>query len=226
MLTLIYNYEFVAMIRTWLPAEKIKRVLTHRHEFVDNTSAATLGIVTPLCTCLVIPMLIGFVESGVPLGVTFSFLVASRMTNEVAMVLLWGLFGPRVALMYIAVGMIIAMMSGWIIGRLHLEKWVEDYVYKLKVGNRRFAAMSFPDRVRASWSYVRQIFHKVAPWVALRVGIGAFIDVYAPENSLARHAGKNNPFAVLLAVLIGIPLCSNAAVNINGLSPRPIQILD
>jgi uncharacterized membrane protein YraQ (UPF0718 family) len=209
-LLLVLIVFVVAMIRTWLPAEKIKKVLTHRYEVIDNLLASALGIITPFCTCSAIPMFIGFVESGVPLGVTFSFLVASPMINEVAMVLLWGLFGPKIALMYVGVGMLIAIVSGWIIGRLHLEKWVEDYVYTLKVGNSTLSAMSFRDRIQASWSYVGQIFHKVAPWVAVGVGIGAFIHGYAPENFLARYAGRDNPFAVLLAVLIGIPLYSNA----------------
>jgi uncharacterized membrane protein YraQ (UPF0718 family) len=209
-LLLVLIVFVVAMIRTWLPAEKIKKVLTHRYEVIDNLLASALGIITPFCTCSAIPMFIGFVESGVPLGVTFSFLVASPMINEVAMVLLWGLFGPKIALMYVGLGMLIAIVSGWIIGRLHLEKWVEDYVYTLKVGNSTLSAMSFRDRIQASWSYVGQIFRKVAPWVAVGVGIGAFIHGYAPENFLARYAGKDNPFAVLLAVLIGIPLYSNA----------------
>jgi uncharacterized membrane protein YraQ (UPF0718 family) len=209
-LLLVLIVFVVAMIRTWLPAEKIKKVLAHRYEVIDNLLASALGIITPFCTCSAIPMFIGFVESGVPLGVTFSFLVASPMINEVAMVLLWGLFGPKIALMYVGVGMLIAIVSGWIIGRLHLEKWVEDYVYTLKVGNSTLSAMSFRDRIQASWSYVGQIFHKVAPWVAVGVGIGAFIHGYAPENFLARYAGRDNPFAVLLAVLIGIPLYSNA----------------
>jgi hypothetical protein len=201
----------VAMLRTWIPAEKIKKVLTHRHQFVDNILAASLGIITPFCTCSAIPMFIGFVESGVPLGVTFSFLVASPMINEVAMVLLWGLFGARVALLYVGVGLLIAIVSGIIIGRLHMEKYVEDYVYKIKVGAAAGdAPMTFKDRVVASWRYVGEIFRRVAPWVAVGVAIGAFIHGYAPENFLARYAGRDNPFAVLIAVLIGIPLYSNA----------------
>ena len=201
----------VAMLRTWIPAEKIKKVLTHRHQFVDNILAATLGIITPFCTCSAIPMFIGFVESGVPLGVTFSFLVASPMINEVAMVLLWGLFGARVALLYVGVGLLIAIVSGIIIGRLHMEKYVEDYVYKIKVGAAAGdAPMTFKDRVVVSWRYVGEIFRRVAPWVAVGVAIGAFIHGYAPENFLARYAGRDNPFAVLIAVLIGIPLYSNA----------------
>ena len=201
----------VAMLRTWIPAEKIKKLLTHRHQFVDNILAASLGIITPFCTCSAIPMFIGFVESGVPLGVTFSFLVASPMINEVAMVLLWGLFGARVALLYVGVGLLIAIVSGIIIGRLHMEKYVEDYVYKIKVGAAAGdAPMTFKDRVVASWRYVGEIFRRVAPWVAVGVAIGAFIHGYAPENFLARYAGRDNPFAVLIAVLIGIPLYSNA----------------
>jgi uncharacterized membrane protein YraQ (UPF0718 family) len=201
----------VAMLRTWIPAEKIKKLLTHRHQFVDNILAASLGILTPFCTCSAIPMFIGFVESGVPLGVTFSFLVASPMINEVAMVLLWGLFGARIALLYVGVGLLIAIVSGIIIGRLHMEKYVEDYVYKIKVGAAAGdAPMTFKDRVVASWRYVGEIFRKVAPWVAVGVAIGAFIHGYAPENFLARYASRDNPFAVLIAVLIGIPLYSNA----------------
>jgi uncharacterized membrane protein YraQ (UPF0718 family) len=201
----------VAMLRTWIPAEKIKKLLTHRHQFVDNILAASLGIFTPFCTCSAIPMFIGFVESGVPLGVTFSFLVASPMINEVAMVLLWGLFGARVALLYVGVGLLIAIVSGIIITRLHMEKYVEDYVYKIKVGAAPGdAPMTFKDRVVASWRYVGEIFRRVAPWVAVGVAIGAFIHGYAPENFLARYAGRDNPFAVLIAVLIGIPLYSNA----------------
>jgi uncharacterized membrane protein YraQ (UPF0718 family) len=201
----------VAMLRTWIPAEKIKKLLTHRHQFVDNILAASLGILTPFCTCSAIPMFIGFVESGVPLGVTFSFLVASPMINEVAMVLLWGLFGARIALLYVGVGLLIAIVSGVIITRLHMEKYVEDYVYKIKVGAAPGdAPMTFKDRVVASWRYVGEIFRRVAPWVAVGVAIGAFIHGYAPENFLARYAGRDNPFAVLIAVLIGIPLYSNA----------------
>ena len=201
----------VAMLRTWIPAEKIKKLLTHRHQFVDNILAATLGIITPFCTCSAIPMFIGFVESGVPLGVTFSFLVASPMINEVAMVLLWGLFGARIALLYVGVGLLIAIVSGVVITRFHMEKYVEDYVYKIKVGAAAGdAPMTFKDRVVASWRYVGEIFRRVAPWVAVGVAIGAFIHGYAPENFLARYAGRDNPFAVLIAVLIGIPLYSNA----------------
>lgn len=210
-LLLVVIVFVVAMLRTWIPAEKIKRLLVHRHQFVGNILAASLGILTPFCTCSAIPMFIGFVESGVPLGVTFSFLVASPMINEVAMVLLWGLFGARVALLYVGVGLLIAIVSGVIITRLHMEKYVEDYVYMIKVGAAAGdAPMTFKDRVVTSWRYVGEIFRKVAPWVAAGVAIGAFIHGYAPENFLARYAGRDNPFAVLIAVAIGIPLYSNA----------------
>ncbi len=210
-LLLVVIVFVVAMLRTWIPAEKVKRLLVHRHQFVGNILAASLGILTPFCTCSAIPMFIGFVESGVPLGVTFSFLVASPMINEVAMVLLWGLFGAKIALLYVGVGLLIAIVSGVIIGQLHMEKYVEDYVYKIKVGAATGdAPMTFNNRIVASWRYVGEIFRKVAPWVAVGVAIGAFIHGYAPENFLARYAGRDNPFAVLLAVAIGIPLYSNA----------------
>jgi uncharacterized membrane protein YraQ (UPF0718 family) len=150
-LLLVVIVFVVAMLGTWIPAEKVKRLLVHRHQFVGNILAASLGILTPFCTCSAIPMFSGFVESGVPLGVTFSFLVASPMINEVAMVLLWGLFGAKIALLYVGVGLLIAIVSGVIISQLHMEKYVEDYVYEIKVGAAAGdLPMTFKDRMVAS----------------------------------------------------------------------------
>ena len=210
-LLLVVVVFVISMVQTWLPAERIKRVLMHRNEAFSNVLAALMGAVAPFCSCSSIPLFIGFVESGVPLGVTMSFLVASPMITPQGVVLLWGLFGARVALLYVAMGLVIAVMSGWIIGRLHLERWVEDYVYQMQMGGvAPLRVRTLRERVQSSWASVRQIFLKVAPWVAVGIGIGAFIHGYAPEAWLARVAGRNNPFAVLIAVLVGIPLYSSS----------------
>jgi uncharacterized membrane protein YraQ (UPF0718 family) len=201
----------ISMIQTWLPAERIKRVLANRSEVASHFMAALLGAIAPFCSCSAVPLFIGFVESGVPLGVTMSFLVASPMITPQGIVLLWGLFGAKVALLYVACGLVIAVVSGWIISHLHLERLVEDYVYQIRMGKDAvLPTMTFRERVRSSWAFVGQIFRKVAPWVAVGISIGAFIHRYAPEELLARYAGRNNPFAVLIAVIVGIPLYSSS----------------
>jgi hypothetical protein len=210
-LLLVVVVFVVSMVQTWLPAEKIKRALVRRNEAFGNVLAALMGAVAPFCSCSAIPLFIGFVESGVPLGVTMSFLVASPMITPQGVVLLWGLFGARVALLYVAMGLVIAVISGWIIGRLHLEHWVEDYVYQIQMGKDAvLPKMTLKERVHFSWAFVGQIFRKVAPWVAVGVAIGAFIHGYAPEELMARYAGRDNPFAVLIAVIVGIPLYSSS----------------
>jgi len=125
---------FVSVIRSYFPPEKTKRILSHKQKFIGNVLAALLGIVTPFCSCSAVPLFIGFVEAGVPLGVTFSFLISSPMVNEVAVVLLWGLFGWKIAAIYMSTGLLVSVLAGFIIGKLKLEKWVEEYVYKIKTG--------------------------------------------------------------------------------------------
>jgi hypothetical protein len=210
-LLLVVVVFLISLVQTWLSAERMKGILVHRGEVINNVLAALLGAVAPFCSCSSVPLFIGFVESGVPLGVTMSFLVASPMITPQGIVLLWGLFGARVALLYVACGLTIAIVSGWIIGRLHLERWVEDYVYQIQVGKAAsLAAPTFKERLQSSWASVRQIFRKVAPWVAVGVAVGAFIHGYAPEAWLARVAGKDNRFAVLVAVAVGIPLYASS----------------
>jgi uncharacterized membrane protein YraQ (UPF0718 family) len=201
----------VAVIRTYLPPEKTKQVLAKVPEFVGNMLAATVGIATPFCTCSAVPLFIGFIEAGVPLGVTFSFLVASPVINEVALVLLWGLFGWRVAILYIVSGFVIATISGIIIGRLKLESWVEDYVYQLKAGESETEKQTWQGRLAYARGYAGEILARVWPYVVGGIAVGAFIHGYAPQDLLLSVAGKNNLFAVPVAVLIGVPLYSNAA---------------
>ena len=206
---------FVALIRTYLPPERIRKILSHEKEFMGNITAAALGIFTPFCTCSAIPLFIGMLESGVPLGVTMSFLVSSPTINEVALVMLWGLFGWRVAVIYILSGMLIAIVSGFIIGRLKMESYVEEFVFKVKAKQEGFEEkLTWNDRWSYAAEYVREIFSQVWLYVLLGVGLGAFIHGYVPVEFVTRYAGNSNPFAVIIAVMIGVPLYSNAAGTI------------
>jgi uncharacterized protein len=203
----------VSIVRSYFPPEKTKRILSHKREFIGNILAALLGIVTPFCSCSAVPLFIGFVEAGVPLGVTFSFLISSPMVNEVAVVLLWGLFGWKVAVIYMSAGLSVAILAGFIIGKLRLEKWVEEYVYKIQsmamaVGEVK---QTFKDRLIYARANTAEILQKVWVYVIVAIGIGGFIHGYAPDDFLVRYAGNGNPFAVPLAVMIGVPLYSNAA---------------
>ncbi|GFO54702.1 hypothetical protein GMSM_17090 [Geomonas sp. Red276] len=201
----------VAIIRSSFPPEKTKRMLSHRREYVGNVLAALLGIVTPFCSCSAVPLFIGFVESGVPLGVTFSFLVSSPMVNEVALIMLWGLFGWKIALIYIGTGLLVAIAAGIVIGKLKMEKYVQDYVWEMQVGNTEITTMTFPDKIAYARGYTSDLLKKIWPYVVAGVGLGAFIHGYVPADYLARWAGRDNFFAVPVAVALGVPLYSNAA---------------
>jgi uncharacterized membrane protein YraQ (UPF0718 family) len=202
----------VSVIRSYFPPEKTKRILSHKKEFIGNILAAFLGIVTPFCSCSAVPLFIGFVEAGVPLGVTFSFLISSPMVNEVAVVLLWGLFGWKIAAIYMGTGLLVAVLAGFVIGKLKLEKWVEEYVYKIKTGQgRQVFGQPFKDRLQYAGLNTADILKKVWLFVILAIGIGGFIHGYVPEDFLVRYAGSGNPFAVPVAVALGVPLYSNAA---------------
>ncbi len=201
----------VAIIRTSFPPEKTKRMLSHKREYVGNVLAALLGIVTPFCSCSAVPLFIGFVESGVPLGVTFSFLISSPMVNEVALIMLWGLFGWKIALIYIGAGLLVAIFGGIIIGKLKMEKYVQDYVWEMQVGNTEIVKQTFREKLDYARQYTLDLLKKIWPYVVVGVGLGAFIHGYVPEDFLARWAGPNNPFAVPVAVALGVPLYSNAA---------------
>jgi uncharacterized membrane protein YraQ (UPF0718 family) len=203
----------VSIIRSYFPPERTKRILSHKREFIGNILAALLGIVTPFCSCSAVPLFIGFVEAGVPLGVTFSFLISSPMVNEVAVVLLWGLFGWKIALIYLGTGLLVAIVAGMIIGKLKLEKWVEEYVYKIKFMGAAtdIAKQAFRDRLVYARENTTDILKKVWAYVLVAIGIGGFIHGYVPEDFLVRYAGPQNPFGVPIAVALGVPLYSNAA---------------
>ncbi len=203
----------VSVIRSYFPPERTKKILSHKREFIGNILAALLGIVTPFCSCSAVPLFIGFVEAGVPLGVTFSFLISSPMVNEVAVVLLWGLFGWKIALIYMGTGLLVAIIAGMTIGKLKLEKWVEEYVYKIKSlgAPADIARQTFKDRIVYARENTADILKKVWAYVIVAIGIGGFIHGYVPEDFLVRYAGPQNPFGVPIAVALGVPLYSNAA---------------
>jgi len=204
----------VAIIRSFFPPEKTRQILSHKREYIGNGLAGLLGIVTPFCSCSAVPLFIGFVESGVPLGVTFSFLVASPMINEVALVLLLGLFGWRIALLYVGTGLVVSFISGILIGKMRMERYVQDYVYQVKVGNTEIVQQSFREKIEYARDYTKDLLKRIWPYVLIGIGVGGFIHGYVPSDFLLKYAGPGNPFAVPVAVLIGVPLYSNAAGTI------------
>ena len=204
---------FVGIIRTYFTPEKTRKALKGKSLFTGNVLAALLGIVTPFCSCSAIPLFLGFVEAGVPLGVTFSFLIAAPMINEVAVILLFGLFGWKVAVIYILTGLVIAIVSGWVMGKLKLEKYVEDWVYKLKRGNTENAEekLLFGQRIKFGYIAVKEIVSKVWIYIVAGIAVGAAAHGYVPENFMAHLMGQSTWYSVPLSVLIGVPLYSNAA---------------
>lgn len=205
----------VSFLRSYLPPEKTKRILSTRFEIVGNILAALIGIVTPFCSCSAVPLFIGMVESGVPLGVTFSYLISAPMVNEVAAVLLIGLFGINIAILYIVSGVTIAIVAGFIIGHLHVENLVKDYVWKIKVNSKiTLIDTSVSEKMVEAFHYTKDLVRKVFPYVLVGVAAGALVHGYAPENFLTRFVDKDDLFAVPLSILIGVPLYSNAAGTI------------
>jgi hypothetical protein len=202
----------VSVIRSYFPPERTRAILSHKKEFIGNIFAALLGVVTPFCSCSAVPLFIGFVEAGVPLGVTLSFLISSPMVNEVAVVLLWGLFGWKVALIYAGTGLLVAIVAGLVIGKLKLEKWVEEYVYQIHTGGGQdLPRQTLRERLEYAKLNTADILKRVWLFIVIAIGIGGFIHGYVPEDFLAQYAGPQNPFAVPVAVALGVPLYSNAA---------------
>jgi hypothetical protein len=212
LLLLVLVVFVVGVIRSFFTPERTRRLLAGRREFTGNILAALLGVVTPFCSCSAVPLFIGFVTAGVPLGVTFSFLVAAPMVNEVAVVLLFGLFGWKVTALYIGMGLLIALLSGWIIGRLKLEKWVEKWVYETNASSAdEQGEPTWPERIDAGLVAVREIVGKVWPFVILGIAVGAGIHGYVPENFMVSIMGRDAWWSVPAAVVVGVPLYSNAA---------------
>jgi uncharacterized protein len=205
----------VSFLRSFVSPEKVRSALAGRNAAVGTVAAAGFGIVTPFCSCSAVPLFIGFLEAGVPLGVTFAFLVASPMVNEVAIVLLWGLVGPQLTIAYVMAGLTVAIFAGLLIGRLGLERYVEDYVWKIRAGSVVINDKpTVEDRVRDAWRSTRDIVGRVWPYVLVGIGIGAVIHGFVPTELVVQIGGPGNPLAVPALVALGVPLYSNAAGTI------------
>jgi uncharacterized membrane protein YraQ (UPF0718 family) len=213
LLLLVIVVFVVGIIRTYFSPERTRRMLAGKSLFLGNVLASGLGVVTPFCSCSAVPLFIGFVETGIPLGVTFSFLVAAPMINEVALVLLWGLFGWKTAVLYTSTGLVIAIVSGYIIGKLKVERFIEDWVLSFHANGRpeEQEALGWNERVEHGFAAVFEIVGKVWPYVLAGIAVGAGVHGYVPEDFLAGFMGRSSWWAVPLSVLIGIPLYSNAA---------------
>ncbi len=206
LVTVIYT---VTLIRQSFSPQRVRRALGGRREGIGNIMAAGLGVVTPFCSCSACPLFIGFVESGIPLGVTFSFLISSPLVNEVALVMLLGMFGVKVAGLYVIAGMTTAIIGGLAIGRMRLESQVERFGITPDSGEEE--RIGFAQRRREAWDHTKGLLRRVGPWVVVGIAVGAVIHGYVPVELVARWAGKHNPWAVPIAVLIALPLYSNAA---------------
>jgi uncharacterized membrane protein YraQ (UPF0718 family) len=203
----------VGIIRSYFSPEKTRKALAGKSTFLGNVMASLLGVVTPFCSCSAIPLFLGFVEAGVPLGVTFSFLIAAPMVNEIALIMLVGLFGWKTAIIYTLTGLLIAIVSGWLIGVLKLEKYVQEWVFDVKTGQADEDATKIPfsERIQSGIDSVKEIVGKIWLYIVLGVAIGAGAHGYVPEDFMANLMGKSAWYSVPLSIIIGIPMYSNAA---------------
>jgi len=203
----------VGIVRSFFTPERTRTILAGKRESLGNVLAALLGIVTPFCSCSAVPLFLGFVTTGVPLGVTFSFLISAPMVNEVAVVLLYGLFGWKIAAIYMGTGLAVAIVAGWVIGRFRMERHLEDWVYQIQAGKVALndGPKDWGARIRYGFEAVRDIVGKVWFYVVLGIAVGAGIHGYVPEGFMASLMGKSAWWSVPLSVLIGIPMYSNAA---------------
>ncbi len=204
----------VSIIRGFFPPERTRKLLGEQGKargFIGNVAAALLGVVTPFCSCSAVPVFIGFIEAGIPLGATFSFLISSPMVNEVAVALLWGLFGWKIALLYIATGLIVAIISGVIIGKLKMEKYLSEDICNMKIGTVDLEKPTWKQRISDAWKADLNTLKGIGFDVTFVMTVGSVIPRWKPGAWLVKYAGKSNPFAVPAAVLLGIPLYSNAA---------------
>lgn len=196
----------ISYIQSYFPPERTKKILGRFHGIGANALAALLGTVTPFCSCSSIPLFIGFTSAGLPLGVTFSFLISSPMVDLGSLVLLMGVFGWKVAVVYVVVGLVVAVLGGSLIEKLHLENQVEDYIRGAAAIDVPQETLRFRDRIQYAWGQVKSTAKKVAPYVLVGVGIGAVIHNWIPQELVVKILGSENPFGVVLAVLCGVPM--------------------
>ncbi|MGI0489981.1 permease [Pantanalinema rosaneae CENA516] len=219
-LTLLLVISFlVGTVQSFLQPENVRHWLAGKRTFGGNILAAMIGIITPFCSCSAVPLFIGFLEAGIPLGITFSYLIAAPMVNEVAVILLWGLFGFHVTLLYISFGVLLAIVAGYTIGRLKLEHWVEPFVWQLHHAAQgiaqdhpiELAHLSWHQRFQQGWYQSKQVVQSVWLYVVVGIAIGAGIHGYVPTTLVTQIAGADNPLAVPVAVILGVPLYANIA---------------
>ena len=213
-LLLVLIIFIVTVLRSYMSIERTRALLGGKREGVGNVMAAGLGVITPFCSCSAVPAFIGFVAAGVPIGVTLSFLIASPMVNEIAIGLLFSLFGWQITAIYIGAGLIVAIIAGWVLGRLGVQKWVEPFVYETTLGGQVIdstAGLTFDQRIQMGVEEVATILKKIWPYLLVGIGLGAVIHGWAPTDFFTTYAGPGNPLGVLVAVAIGVPLYSNAA---------------
>ncbi|MGX1982039.1 hypothetical protein EDD69_101313 [Thermolongibacillus altinsuensis] len=217
----------ISFIRSYVPPEKVKMWLSGKKKGIASVLAALLGVVSPFCSCSTVPLFIGFVEAGIPLGITFTFLISSPIVNEISLVMLFSIFGWKIAVLYVLFGIILAIIAGWVIGKLRMEKYVESYVYEIKLGETPIEEMTIKQRLVYAKNNAVDTVKKIWLFLLIGIGIGAWIHGYVPEDFLVRYAGKDNLFAVPIAVVLGVPLYSNAvgslpmieALMLKGIAP-------
>ena len=209
LITIIFAVSF---LRTWVNTEYVRAHLQGKSSFYGHVGASLFGVVTPFCSCSAIPLFLGFIQARIPVGVTFSYLISAPMNNEIAIAMLFGIFGWKVTSIYIAFGLSVAIIGGWLIGKMGMEK---EILMDVKPIDEKLEAslvkLSFAQRAKEAWAYTIDIFKKIYLYVLLGVGVGAWIHGYIPTDFIASYTGEGNPFAVIIAVLMGIPMYSNAA---------------
>ena len=216
----------VSWLRSYVPPQRVRAALEGRGVVVGTVAAASFGVVTPFCSCSAVPLFIGFLQAGIPVGVTLAFLISSPLVNEVALVLLWGLFGPQVAVLYMVAGLAVAIVGGLVLGRLPLERFLEPWVLQARRAEVMPASVEHrpttEQRLRDAWASTRTLVRKVWPWVVIGIGVGAFIHGYVPTEFIVQIGGAGNPFAVPLVVALAVPLYAGAA----GVIPIVEALLD
>ena len=209
LITIIFVVSF---LRTWFNTEYVRAHLQGKPALYGHGAAALFGIITPFCSCSAIPLFLGFIQARIPLGVTFSYLISAPMNNEIAIAMLFGLFGWKVTAIYIVFGLMVAIVGGWVIGKLNMEDQILMDVKPIDAElHADVVKMSFKERAKEAWDYTYDIFKKIYLYVMIGVGVGAWIHGYIPTDFIAKYTGEGNPFAVIIAVLMGIPMYSNAA---------------
>lgn len=210
LITIIFLITF---LRSYMNTEKVRAYLSKKHPLSGHIFAALFGIITPFCSCSAIPLFLGFLQARIPLGITFSYLISAPLNNEIAIAMLFGLFGWKVTAIYIGFGLLVAIIGGWLIGRMNMDRYVLIPVKPIEgeIDVPEEEKISLKKRSREAWDYTYELILKVLPYVFVGVGLGAFIHGYVPQELIVEYAGKDNPFAVIVAVILGIPMYSNAA---------------